>query len=99
MLPDIMSNDNHAICPKCHVGTHVRGKKILIGKASPRMLFADECEERAGYRRTDQLAIDECTAEALGIAPLEQFIDGFYCARCETGFVADTVRKRVSRNC
>lgn len=89
-----MSNVNHAICPKCHADTYVRGKKMLIGKASPRALFGNESEERAGYRRTDQLAIDECTQEALGKPPLWQFLDGFYCARCDSGFVADAVRKR-----
>ncbi|MBE3024863.1 hypothetical protein GQ37_005190 [Janthinobacterium sp. BJB1] len=97
MLKEVMSNGSHATCPKCHASAQVRHKKILIGKASPRALFCDEGEERAGYRRADQLAIDECTAAALGKAPLEQFLDGYYCGGCDVGFVADSVRQRFTQ--
>ncbi|MDN3220727.1 hypothetical protein [Pseudomonas nunensis] len=41
-----------------------------------------------GYRRLDQLAVDECDSGELKPAPLEQFVDGFYFDNCEVGFVA-----------
>jgi hypothetical protein len=66
---------------------------LLIGKASPQALFA---EEKAGYQRKDQLAIDECNPEALAKPPLEQFIEGYYCDPCGLGFASDAIR-RVDR--
>jgi hypothetical protein len=83
-----MSRVNKNTCPKCLSSLHVREKKILIGKASPNALFDDE---RAGYQRKDQLAMDECKPEALGNPPLEQFLDGYFCAYCGIGFVSDCV--------
>jgi len=83
-----MSTESTTICPKCLSSIHVRAKKILIGKASPQSLFG---EERAGYQRKDQLAVDECKPEALGRPPLEQFLDGYYCTNCEIGFVSDCI--------
>lgn len=79
-----MSRESTNTCPKCRSGVHVRAKKILVGKASPAVLFE---EERAGYQRKDQLAVDECKPEALGEPPLEQFLDGYYCSPCSVGFV------------
>ncbi len=46
-------------------------------------------EERAGYIRKDQLAIDECTPESLAAAPLEQFLNAYYCNLCGIGFATD----------
>ncbi|KAA0996280.1 hypothetical protein FQ192_00475 [Pseudomonas sp. ANT_J12] len=73
-------------CPRCGSIQHVRPKAILIGAASPKKRF--DGEEKAGYRRLDQLAVDECDPAELKSAPLEQFVDGFYCGGCEVGFVA-----------
>lgn len=83
-----MSRESTNTCPKCLSNIHVRKKKILIGKASPKSLFE---EERAGYQRKDQLAMDECKPEALGKPPLGQFLDGYFCTNCEIGFVSDCV--------
>ncbi len=51
---------NHGIeaCPRCGSTLHVRQKSMLISAASPKKRFAGE--ERTGYRRMDQLAVDEC---------------------------------------
>jgi len=78
------------VCPKCLSDLHIRPKILLIGKASPAALFP---EERAGYRRSDQLAIDECKAESLQPSPFEQFIEGYYCENCGIGFVPDSMIK------
>lgn len=78
------------ICPKCLSDSHVRAKALLIGKASPKLLFSDY-EERAGYLRRDQLAVDECKQEELQSSPLEQFVNGYYCDQCGIGFVPDDI--------
>jgi hypothetical protein len=75
-------------CPKCNSNASVRAKTLLIGKASPRKLGLGE---RAGYRRKDQLAVDECKAESLSGAPLEQFLQAYYCESCGIGFATDDV--------
>lgn len=81
--------DNSKVCPKCLSSAHVREKTLLIGAASPKKLFHGE--ERAGYKRKDQLAIDECKVEELKKPPLEQFINGYYCEICGIGFVPESV--------
>jgi len=63
---------------------------LLIGKASPQVLFA---EEKAGYQRKDQLTVDECNLGDLAKPPLEQFIEGYYCDPCGLGFVSDEIRR------
>ena len=78
--------ENAKICPKCLNAGHVREKKLLIGKVSPKLLFS---EEMAGYRRRDQLAVDECKPDASKATPLNQFVDGYYCEKCGIGFVPD----------
>lgn len=77
-------------CPRCKSNHAVRSKKILIGAASPTVLLHGE--EKAGYTRKDQLAIDECVPSALGEAPMQQFVDGWYCERCGAGFVSEDIK-------
>ncbi|MCS3811221.1 hypothetical protein FHY19_004321 [Xanthomonas arboricola] len=74
-------------CPKCGRLEDVRPKTLLIGKESPSKKFRGE--EPAGYRRPDQLAVDEVVPEELRAEPLSQFIDGLFCDACGAGFVAD----------
>jgi len=81
--------DNLKVCPKCLGSGHVKEKTLLIGAASPKKLFYGE--ERAGYKRKDQLAIDECKTEELQKPPLEQFINGYYCEICGIGFVPNSI--------
>lgn len=78
-------------CPKCQSMSAVQRKKILIGAASPAVLF--QGEEKAGYKRKDQLAVDECEPVALDQPPLQQFLEGWYCARCGIGFMSDDIKK------
>lgn len=66
-------------CPKCGTDAHTKPKLLLIGFHSP-------TEERAGFKRPDQLAVDECRPEAIQSKPLNQFVHGFYCERCDSGF-------------
>ncbi|WP_146093389.1 hypothetical protein [Xanthomonas pisi] len=78
------------ICQKCLSNAHVREKSLLIGAASPRKIFGS-VEDRAGYQRKDQLAIDECKTEFLQEGHIQQFIDGYYCGECGIGFVPSSI--------
>jgi hypothetical protein len=44
-----------------------------------------------GYRRKDRLAIDECKWEVLRDAPLQQFVDGYFCTTCDIGFLDNSI--------
>ena len=79
-----------AVCPRCGSAQHVIRKLILIGKRSPD-------PEYAGPHRKDQLATNECDPKALGPQPLEQFINGFYCGACGTGFAPDELAIKNGR--
>ncbi|WP_263773033.1 hypothetical protein [Propionivibrio soli] len=83
-------SEDPRICPKCLSNAHVREKTLLIGAASPRKIFG-AAEERAGYQRKDQLAVDECKTEFLQEGPLQQFINGYYCEACGIGFVPNSI--------
>ncbi|WP_158903602.1 hypothetical protein [Burkholderia sp. L27(2015)] len=73
-------------CPKCRSEVDVKSKLLMIGlRTAP--------EERAGYKRPDQLAIDECCPQAIHPAPLAQFLRGLYCEKCEIGFIPDDLVK------
>jgi hypothetical protein len=78
-------------CPKCLSVEYVKDKALLIGAASPRKIFGAEVP--AGYKRKDQLAVDECKNELLQKKPLQQFISGYYCEACGIGFVSDEIKK------
>ncbi|KAM3114930.1 hypothetical protein [Phormidesmis sp. 146-33] len=82
-----MVENSENLCPNCQSNHNVIKKLILIGAKSPKALFGDE--ERCGYRRKDQLAIDECNPEVLKEKPLEQFLEGYFCTACDIGFVND----------
>ena len=83
-------------CPRCGSLQHVRSKAILIGAASPKKRF--DGEEKVGYQRLDQLAVDECMPALLNASPLEQLIDGFYCDHCAMGFVTSDLVQGVERS-
>ncbi len=85
-----MQDDQKPPCPSCNNVGWVRPKMLMIGRASPRLLLPD-FEERGGFRRKDQLAVDECKPEVLPDAPLQQFVSGFYCDKCGRGFVPDSM--------
>ncbi|WP_155248088.1 hypothetical protein [Variovorax paradoxus] len=73
-------------CPKCKSEASVVLKTLLIGKQSP-------LEEKAGGRRPDQLATDECLSESLQPVPLDQFVAACYCTSCGIGFVPEDLIK------
>lgn len=81
-----MNQDVVKSCPRCGSTQYVRPKAILIGAISPKRRFNGE--EKTGFRRVDQLAVDECDPAELKPAPLEQFVDGLYCDNCGIAFVS-----------
>jgi hypothetical protein len=91
-----MNHNPMESCPRCGSVQHVRPKGILIGAASPKKRFNGE--EKAGYQRLDQLAVDECKPALLKAAPLEQLVDGFYCDHCGVGFVTSEIVQGVDRS-
>jgi hypothetical protein len=74
-------------CPKCKSIQFLQAKLILIGAQVDPV-----SEEKVGDWRKARLNVSDCT-EALRQKPLEQFIDGFYCNRCNLGFVGDRLLK------
>lgn len=65
-----------------------------IGAASPKKRFHGE--EKPGYQRVDQLAVDECRPELLKEPPLQQLVDGFYCDQCGAGFVTSSIAQATN---
>jgi hypothetical protein len=80
------------ICPLCAEATSVRPKLVLIDEAwvpapnkDPRLAcFAD-------------LRVDDVQVQNLRERPLEQFVDGFYCDRCNKGFKSEEALKEGRR--
>lgn len=50
-------------CPQCGSVEFLKSKSLLIGKYSPSEIEARE--NKIGYRRIDQLAVDECVEQEL----------------------------------
>ena len=84
----MQSNDLER-CPRCGSAQHVRSKELLIGAKSPKKRFNGE--QKSGYVRVDQLAVDECKPELLRESPLQQLVAGFNCEHCDVGFVSDSL--------
>jgi hypothetical protein len=84
-----MSIESENLCPQCGKNDRIVNKIILIGARSPQAIFGDE--EMCGYRRKEQLAIDECKQDRLRSAPLQQFVDGYFCRACGIGFLDNSI--------
>ena len=79
-------------CPICGETTTVRPKLVLIDEA---WVPAPGKDERLAYFA--DLRVDDVQLEKLRDHPLEQFIDGFYCDRCNKGFVSEAGLKAGRR--
>ena len=79
-------------CPICGETTTVRPKLVLIDEA---WVPAPGKDERLAYFA--DLRVDDVQLEKLRDHPLEQFIDGFYCDRCNKGFVSEEGLKEGRR--
>jgi hypothetical protein len=80
--------ENLEICPTCGQKSELRSKLVLIDEA---WIPARGKDAREAYRA--DLRVDDVNAANLRLEPLQQFIDGFYCDRCNKGFVPERVLK------
>jgi hypothetical protein len=75
-----------------HSTQNGRPKLVLIDEAWVPALGKDP---RLAYFA--DLRVDDVQAQIVRERPLEQFIDGFYCDRCNKGFVSEEVLKEGRR--
>jgi hypothetical protein len=80
------------ICPACAESSAVRPKLLLIDEA---WVLAPAKDPRLAYFA--DLRVDDVQPQNVQDRPLEQFIDGFYCDRCNKGFVSEEVLKEGRR--
>ena len=71
-------------CPLCGQTSGVRPKLVLVHEA---WVPAPGKDPRLAYFA--DLRVDDVRPENLHKPPLEQFIEGFYCDRCDKGFVSE----------
>jgi hypothetical protein len=80
------------ICPACGESSAIRPKLLLIDEA---WVPAPSKDARLAYFA--DLRVDDVQPQNVHDRPLEQFIDGFYCDRCNKGFVSEEVMKEGRR--
>ena len=69
------------ICPKCQTDINVYSKTLLIED----VLNAETPRSH--------LRVDQVKKEFIKQAPLEQFIDGLFCEKCDCGFIPNSYLK------
>jgi hypothetical protein len=79
-------------CPLCGETSAVRPKLVLIDEV---WVPARGRDPRLAYFA--DLRVDDVQAHNLRERPLEQFIHGFYCDRCNRGFVSEEGLKEGRR--
>jgi hypothetical protein len=78
-------------CPRCKSTDRIKSKLLLLAKYSPAEILKRDDNDWCGYKRQENLAIDECDPQVLLSAPLEQFVAGLYCDRCGIGYIPDSM--------
>ena len=80
-------------CPQCGETLAVRRKLILIDEAwAP----GPGKDPREAY--FSSLRVDDLKKEHLQPEPLEQFVEGYLCDKCERGFVSETAANETRRH-
>jgi hypothetical protein len=79
-------------CPVCGESSVVRPKLLLIDEA---WIPAPSKDSRLAYFA--DLRVDDVQDQIVRGRPLEQFIDGYYCDRCNKSFVSEEVLKEGRR--
>jgi hypothetical protein len=79
-------------CPRCGEDSAVRQKLILIDERWVPMAGKDS---RLAYLA--DLRVDDVETHNLLEAPLEQFLEGLYCERCDTGFISEDILREGHR--
>ena len=83
---------NLETCPLCGDTAAVRRKLVMIDETWVPVVGEDP---RLAYFA--DLRADDVRDQYLRRAPLEQFMDGFFCDRCKKGFVSERVLKESRR--
>jgi hypothetical protein len=79
-------------CPNCASGKNVREKVLLIDKLNAEHL-KHHPNERSSCACEGGLSVDGLKPEFVADGPLQQFVAGFYCEACGTGFVPEEMVK------
>jgi hypothetical protein len=79
-------------CPRCGDASAIHPKLVLIDET-----WVDEPGKDPRLRYFADLRVDAVRPEALRPRPLEQFIDGYFCARCDQAFVSDETLEAYRR--
>jgi hypothetical protein len=77
--------DQPEACPSCGCADSVRPKLVLIDEAWHQEPGKDPRERYLVDLRVDDIASDEVRTP-----PLEQFVEGLYCEKCNRAFVPDS---------
>jgi hypothetical protein len=79
-------------CPVCASDASVREKLVLIDDA---WLPDNGRDTREAYFA--DLRVDDLIPNVVKQSPLDQFVDGFFCEKCGTGFVSENILKASRR--
>lgn len=80
-------------CPCCSTATHVKVKTLLVDAAWEKRDSVDAREANFASIRADDIK-----PEFLGPEPLQQFIQGYYCEKCDLGFLPNCYEKQDARH-
>jgi ribosomal protein S27AE len=83
---------NEERCPRCGEAASLRPKLVLIDEA---WVHEPGKDPRLAY--IADLRVDDVRPEELRAAPLEQFMDGYFCERCGHAFVSEEELKEARR--
>jgi hypothetical protein len=86
-----------ADCPHCASGKDVREKVLLIDKLNAEHL-KHHPNDRSSCACEDGLRVGELKPEFVAAGPLQQFVAGFYCETCGTGFVPEGMLKPTAQS-
>lgn len=84
-------------CPKCASSKDVREKVLLINKLNAGHL-KHQPDERASCACEGELSVDGLKPEFVADGPLQQFVSGFYCEACGTGFAPEGMLKPAAQS-
>lgn len=84
-------------CPNCVSSKDVREKVLLINELNTEHL-KHHPNERASCACDGELSVDGLKPEFVADGPLQQFVSGFYCEACGTGFVPEGMLKPAAQS-
>jgi len=86
------NSDKDTTCPSCDTNSFVKPKALTVDAAWVKEVGADHREAHFASIR-----VDDIKEEFLSTEPLRQFVNGFYCEKCDIGFIPDHYEKEGAR--